>query len=70
MTLSESLGRLDAQGMHGAIRSFPDHLAVGWERGEAAQAWGFTADQFDGVVVCGMGGSAIGADLVRTLAEP
>ncbi|HLA63398.1 MAG TPA: bifunctional phosphoglucose/phosphomannose isomerase, partial [Rhodothermales bacterium] len=59
----------DPQDMHGAVRAFPDHLAEGWHRGAAAEDFGLRAEDFDGVVVCGMGGSAIGGDLVRALAE-
>ena len=60
---------LDPQDMRGAIRAFPDHLHEGWQRGADA-AFGLDADDLNGVVVCGMGGSAIGADLVRALAAP
>jgi len=70
MTLSETLDHLDPGRMYAAIKAFPDHLQEGWIRGAAADAFGYEADQFDGVVVCGMGGSAIGGDLVRTLIEP
>ena len=70
MTLAETLEKLDPGHMHEAIKAFPDHLQEGWERGAAADDFGFSADQFDGVVVCGMGGSAIGGDLVRALIEP
>lgn len=61
---------LDPGDMRAAVRAFPDHLAEGWERGAAADAFGIDASALNGVVVCGMGGSAIGGDLVRTLAEP
>jgi glucose/mannose-6-phosphate isomerase len=60
---------LDPQDMRGAIRAFPDHLLEGWQRGGDAR-FGLGADDLGGVVVCGMGGSAIGADLVRALAAP
>ena len=70
MTLSETLEHLDPGHMYTAIKAFPDHLQEGWIRGAAADAFGYVVDQFDGVVVCGMGGSAIGGDLVRTLIEP
>jgi glucose/mannose-6-phosphate isomerase len=56
--------------MHGAIAAFPDHLREGWRRGAAAEAFGLEAGTLNGVVVCGMGGSAIGGDLLRALAEP
>ncbi len=61
---------LDPDDMRGAVRDFPQHLATGWERGEAAESFGLDAGPFDGVVLCGMGGSAIGGDLVRGLVEP
>ena len=70
MTLADILEQFDPGHMHAAIEAFPDHLQEGWIRGAAADAFGYAADQFDGVVVCGMGGSAIGGDLVRTLIEP
>lgn len=56
--------------MRGAIRAFPDHLAEGWDRGADATGFGLDADDLNGIVICGMGGSAIGADLVRALAAP
>ena len=61
---------LDPQDMRGAIAAFPDHLAEGWQRGADAHAFGLDADDLNGIVVLGMGGSAIGADLVRALAAP
>jgi glucose/mannose-6-phosphate isomerase len=60
----------DPSDMRGAIRAFPDHLEEGWQRGEAVDGFDLDAAQLDGIVVCGMGGSAIGGDLVRTLVEP
>ena len=60
---------LDPDDMRGAVRAFPDHLQEGWERGAAAESFGIDVGSLNGVVVCGMGGSAIGGDLVRTLVE-
>ena len=60
----------DPDDMRAAVRAFPDHLRTGWERGEAAESFGLDAGALDGVVLCGMGGSAIGGDLVRGLVEP
>ena len=60
----------DPDDMRGAVRAFPDHLEEGWERGGAVESFGLDGSDYDGVVVCGMGGSAIGGDLVRTLVEP
>ena len=62
--------RQDPADMRAAIRAFPDHLEEGWRRGEAVSSFGISAADLDGVLICGMGGSAIGGDLVRTLAEP
>ena len=61
---------LDPDDMRGAVRDFPGHLATGWGRGEAAESFGLDAGDLDGLVLCGMGGSAIGGDLVRGLVEP
>ena len=61
---------LDPGDMRAAVRAFPDHLAVGWERGAAVDDFDLDASAFDGVVLCGMGGSAIGGDLVRGIVEP
>ena len=67
----------DPQDMRAAVRAFPDHLDVGWARAEAADDVArffespaepvFDAAALNGVVLVGMGGSAIGGDLVRTL---
>lgn len=69
MNLENSIKQLDASDMYGAIASFPDHLEEGWNLGATAAEWSLDANDFNGVVVCGMGGSAIGGDLVRTLVE-
>ena len=61
---------LDPDDMRGAVRDFPQHLETGWERGEAVESFGLNVSDLDGVVVCGMGGSAIGGDLVRGFVEP
>ncbi len=69
----------DPQDMRGAVRAFPDHFDVGWTRAEAVDDLtrffespdqpAFDARSLNGVVLVGMGGSAIGGDLVRTLVE-
>ena len=61
---------VDPDDMRGAVRDFPTHLATGWERGQAVESLGLDAGDLDGLVLCGMGGSAIGGDLVRGLVEP
>ena len=60
----------DPDDMRAAVRAHPDHLQEGWERGGAVESFGLDASSLNGIVVCGMGGSAIGGDLVRTLVEP
>ncbi|MEM0964414.1 MAG: bifunctional phosphoglucose/phosphomannose isomerase, partial [Bacteroidota bacterium] len=60
---------IDPDDMRRAIRDFPDHLAEGWARGALLEDSGLTASHANGVVLCGMGGSAIGGDLVAGLAE-
>ena len=67
----------DPQDMRAAVRAFPDHLDVGWTRAapvdvldrffEAPTEMAFDRDAVTSVVLVGMGGSAIGGDLVRTL---
>lgn len=69
MTLTDAISQFDPDGMYDAIKGFPDHLEEGWNLGAAAADWGLDASSFNGIVVCGMGGSAIGGDLVRTIAE-
>lgn len=62
----EEIRRIDPQGMYDAIRDFPEQ----WRHGRAlAQAFdpGFTLKEKDHLVIAGMGGSAIGGDLLRTL---
>ncbi len=61
---------VDPDDMRGAVRAFPDHLEEGWTRGAVVESFGLDGTAFDGVVLCGMGGSAIGGDLVRGLVEP
>jgi glucose/mannose-6-phosphate isomerase len=73
----EAVAALDPQGMAAAIAAQADHIEQGWSAAwEAAAAvphWptalpcgpAVHAHGFDGVVVTGMGGSAIGADFVR-----
>ena len=58
-----ALARIDAADMRGLLRGFPDQVA---------EAWGWRVDvpamdTIDRIVVAGMGGSAIGGDLLATL---
>jgi len=60
----------DPSDMRAAVRAFPEHLAEGWARGAAFDDADLDPAVYDGVVLCGMGGSAIGGDLVRGIVEP
>jgi glucose/mannose-6-phosphate isomerase len=59
---------LDPKDMRGHIDGLPDQLEAAWEAGraQALPSW----DGIRQVVVCGMGGSAIGADLVAAHLAP
>ena len=63
------LKRLDPDGMLARIAELPQQCRDAWAN---VQAFGLPGDyaQVDGIVIAGMGGSAIGGDLVRCLAEP
>ena len=57
--------------MRAAVRAFPDHLQTGWNAASATDDLASFLpglSELNGVVLVGMGGSAIGGDLVRTLA--
>jgi glucose/mannose-6-phosphate isomerase len=58
--------KLDRNHMFEDIVSFPKHMTEGKEIAYAAQLPQLDPSKFDNIIVCGMGGSAIGADLVRS----
>ncbi len=58
---------LDPDDMYGAVVSFPEQIRKAVEIVDKTEI-DFTAfNQIDGIVLCGMGGSAIGGDLARSL---
>ncbi len=57
--------RFDPSGMLDLVRSFPSHMIDAWERGRAF-AGSVDSRPVGHVVVCGMGGSAIGGDMARS----
>jgi len=63
--IKEQLSRLDPQDMWGAIASFPEQLdqASGVPLPEAGH---IDTKRIDNIVFCGMGGSAIGGDLLMS----
>jgi len=64
----DAFRRLDPQDMLAHIDGLPDQLARAWEIGQTASlpSWRGISQ----VIVCGMGGSAIGADLLSAFAAP
>lgn len=61
-------GRLDPSDMLGRLTGFPTQMEAAWKIGTefAPQAAELSTKTFDRVVICGMGGSAIGSDLARS----
>jgi glucose/mannose-6-phosphate isomerase len=56
----------DTQGMYEKIVGFPAQMNEGWEIGKLAEMPDLNISAIKAIVVCGLGGSAIGGDLVRT----
>ena len=67
MTLDD-IRRIDTGGMYDAVCGFPKQWQDGRARAVSADFSGIRRDGYRNVVVVGMGGSAIGGDLLRTLA--
>jgi glucose/mannose-6-phosphate isomerase len=76
MNLDEftSFAKLDSLNMLGEIDNLPDQLRFAWELGQKlSEPWNDTQpvqDSIRQVILCGMGGSAIGADLVTAYLAP
>jgi glucose/mannose-6-phosphate isomerase len=66
--LSDALDSLDSGDMLGAVRALPDHLRDALWRVESARLE--PIDGCSGLLVCGMGGSAIGGDLAAAALGP
>jgi glucose/mannose-6-phosphate isomerase len=64
--LEERRASLDPNGMIDLVRSFPSHMEDAWERGKQFALSALDAANAGKIVVCGMGGSAIGGDMVRS----
>lgn len=63
----QDLDMIDLEGMYEAVRSFSDHLKEGRERALDADVHDWSGGDVTGVVVAGMGGSAIGGDILSAL---
>jgi len=68
----DQMKKLDPQNMLGEIDGLPDQLAQAWALGQTQPCEGLEPSQssFQRVVISGMGGSAIGADLLAAYAAP
>lgn len=64
----DTVGQIDHEGMYEAVCSFPQYLKSGRERvlNEIPSNW--PGDGVQAVVIAGMGGSAIGGDILSALA--
>jgi glucose/mannose-6-phosphate isomerase len=68
MTIEERIKKYDPEGMFGLLDRFVDSFDDALRRAEAFSPE--IPDSPDGIVVCGMGGSALGAELVRGFCGP
>ena len=69
VSFSQLAEELDASGMLGHLRNFPQDLARAWK---AAEEWDLSAienQQFSGIICLGMGGSASGGDFLASLSD-
>ncbi|MCJ7812748.1 bifunctional phosphoglucose/phosphomannose isomerase, partial [bacterium] len=66
MSLKDLIGSIDQFDMFHKILEFPAQLLRGWEIGEENQEM-IDRAQFNAIVLSGMGGSAIGGDVIRSL---
>jgi glucose/mannose-6-phosphate isomerase len=64
----ERMNQIDTQDMIGFINRLPDQLEDAWELGKTLPQP--NPEGIDQVIVVGLGGSAIGADLLAAYAEP
>lgn len=61
------LERLDPGNMHGAISGFPSHIREAVEIGKSLNINPEYFRNIDNIIVCGMGGSAIGGEIALSL---
>ncbi len=64
----QTLEQIDLEGMYGYVQRFPEYLKSGRERALNATLSTWPGDGINAVVIAGMGGSAIGGDILSTLA--
>ncbi len=64
----QALEHIDTEGMYDAVRSFSDQLREGRRRALGGNTHGWPGEDVTAVTVAGMGGSAIGGDVLSALA--
>ena len=64
----QDFSTIDSQDMLGAMNGLPEQLLTAWEEAQSLPLGDFS--QVKQVLVAGMGGSAIGADLLKAYAAP
>jgi glucose/mannose-6-phosphate isomerase len=64
----EDFAALDSQNMLGEMKGLPEQLETAWEEAQALPLGDFTSVRQ--VIIAGMGGSAIGADLLKAYIAP
>lgn len=64
--VDKSLAKIDTADMYGKIVAFPDQLGEGAKIGAAVNLGRLEGLKFSNIVLAGMGGSAIGGDLLRS----
>jgi len=67
MLTLDDINRIDAEGMYDAVKGFPEQWRQGRKEALRADLSRVPHEGYRHVLVAGMGGSAIGGDLLRTL---
>lgn len=65
----QTIDRFDLEGMYEAIHKFPEYLKSGREQALKTVPSKWPGSEIRSVVIAGMGGSAIGGDILRALAN-
>lgn len=69
-TISESIAQLDSRNIYQVLQDFPQHARTAIDIGRSADLDAIDASRIRTIVVTGLGGSAIGGDVLRSyLAE-
>lgn len=66
---AQRISALDSHDMYGVLRGVPQQAKTGMEIGNAVNLTAIDTTAIRNVVICGMGGSAIGGDILRVFAE-